>query len=271
MTFQPVVPGSGLAGWAFLQSTMQRQTEVFNKSPNLARDSDYFTQNIGAVRTADDLVSDRRLLRVALGAFGLQDDIDSRAFIRKILEEGTRDEGALANRLTDSRYKKLAEAFGFDRLTGPRTAQTGFSSEIVGLYRRRSFEVAVGQQDQALRLGLNAMRELPEIARSDQSENAKWFTIMGTQPLRQVFETVLGLPTGFGKLDLDRQLAIFKGRADRQLGIGKLEELADPAAVEKLVERFLLMDQVKSFGAQSSNAIALTLLQSVRPLRFDGL
>ena len=269
MSFQPVIAGSGLVGWSFLQRTLERQTDIFNTSPALTRDSDYFAQNIKAIQTAEDLVSDRRLLRVALGAFGLQEDINSRAFIQRILEQGTQDDDALANRLTDDRYKKLADAFGFDQASGPLSAQDGFAGGIIDLYRQRSFEVAVGEQDQALRLALNAVRELGEIARSDQSENGKWFTIMGTQPLREVFETVLGLPSGFGQIDIDQQLEIFKDRAERQLGLDTLEDLAVPQLREELVERFLLMDQISSFETQSSNAIALTLLQSFQPFRPD--
>lgn len=262
MSFQPVVAGAGLVGWAFLQNTQARQTEVFNRSPALIRDTDHFAENIATVRTAEDLVSDRRMLRVALGAFGLQDDIDSRAFIRTILEQGTRDEGALANRLTDDRYQKLASAFGFDAPGGPRSAEPGFAKEIVELYRQRRFEQAVGEQAPALRLGLNATRELPQIARSNQSENGKWFTIMGTPPLREVFETVLGLPAGFGQVEIDQQLEIFKDRAEAQLGLSSLADLADPARLDTLVERFLLMDQIATDTSMSSGSIALTLLQA---------
>ena len=41
------------------------------------------------MKSAADLVADRRLLKVALGAFGLEGEIDKKAFIRKVLEEGT--------------------------------------------------------------------------------------------------------------------------------------------------------------------------------------
>ena len=73
--------------------------------------------------SAADLVADRRLLKVALGAFGLEGEIDKKAFVRKILEEGTADPASLANRLTDKSYYKLAEAFGFGDLGGARTGR----------------------------------------------------------------------------------------------------------------------------------------------------
>lgn len=267
MTFQPLIPVGGLPGWVVLNATLERQTAAFNETPLIQRDTEYFEQNIGQVQTAAQLVEDRRLLRVALGAFGLQEDINNRAFIQKILEQGTQDDDALANRLTDERYKQLSDAFGFRDNPVPRTQLATFGAEITDAFRQREFEVAVGEQDEALRLALNARRELPDIVTSDESEDALWFQIMGTPPLRKIFETSLGLPASFGQQDIDRQLETFKSLSSRRLGIGSLVELADGDRLEKLIERFLLQDQISSFEIQSSNAIALTLLQAV-PNRF---
>lgn len=263
MSFQPVVPTNGLVGWIFLRSTIDRQSESFNRSPEISRDTDYFAATIGKIETAEDLVNDRRLLRVGLGAFGLQDDINSKAFIRKILEDGTSQDDALANRLADDRYKQLANAFGFDRSIGPRTQNQSFAGEIIAKFRARAFEVAVGDQDTSLRLALNATRELAEIARSDETETTRWLKILGQQPLRKVFETLFGLPSGFGQLDLDRQLEVFTDRASRQLDLKSLEDLRDPEILDGLVQRFILRDQISSFNVQTSASIALTLLQSV--------
>lgn len=263
MNFAPVLPGSGLTGWALLTRTFERQSDLFNQSPQIARDTDYFEQNIGKITTAGDLVSDRRLLRVALGAFGLLDDIDSRAFIRTILEEGTVNHDALANRLADDRYKQMAEAFAFADRPIPRTQLSSFAAEITEKFRRREFEVAVGDQDQALRLALNAQRELRDISGDDAAEDTRWFRILGNQPLRRVFEVALGLPESFAQADLDRQLDEVKSRSLRQLGIRSLSDLTDTEVQEQLIRRFLLRDQVASIDVQSPQSIALTLLQSV--------
>lgn len=262
MTFSPVLPIGGLAGWSLLGRTMDRQTELFNKSPQIVRDTEYFEKTIGGIKTAEDLVSDRRLLRVTLGAFGLQDQINSQAFIRKILEEGTARDNALANRLTDPRYKQLTEAFGLGEDSTPKTQDAGFGTRITDQFRRREFEVAVGDQDQSMRLALNAERELGAIATDDASDNARWFRILGSEPLRRVFETALGLPESFAQLDLDRQLREIKSRADSQLGIGSVSDLAEADVQEQLIRRFVVRDQIAGFNAQSSQSIALTLLQS---------
>lgn len=262
MTFQPVLASGGLSGWALLTRTMDRQTDLFNQSPKIVRDTEYFETKIGDIKTADELVSDRRLLHVALGAFGLQDDIDSRAFIRTILEEGTDRPDALANRLTDPRYKQLADAFAFSDDRTSRAQEPGFGAKIADQFRRREFEVAVGDQDQALRLALNAERELGAIATGEGSENARWFGILGNTPLRRVFETALGLPESFAQLNLDRQLAEIKSRAESQLEITSLSDLIDVKVQEQLIRRFLVRDQIAGFNVQSSQSIALSLLQS---------
>ena len=263
MNFQPLIPLGGLPGWALLNNTLERQTEVFNKSPQIIRDTEYFEQNIGKVLTAEDLVSDRRLLRVALGAFGLPDQINDRALLQKVLEEGTQERGALANRLGDDRYKQFADAFGFADSIVPSTILPDFGADITDKYRRREFEVAVGDQDESLRLAMNMQREIGDLVSSGSENDTLWFRIMGTPPLRQVFEVALGLPGGFGQLDIDRQLEVFKDRASRQLDIDNLSELTDSDLQEKLIQQYLLRDQIAAVQVQSSSAIALTLLQSV--------
>jgi len=260
--FTPIVPLGGLPGWTLLNRTIDRQTALFNAAPALQRDTDHFLQSIAGVESAADLVADRRLLRVALGAFGLQDDIDSRAFVRAIIEQGTSSREALANRMTDDRYRALAGAFGFLSGDGDGTPPTGFGARIVEQFRRREFEVAVGEQDSALRLALNADRELAALAAEDSTDTALWFRILGTPPLRETFETALGLPQSFAGLDLDRQLEELRSAAARQLDIGSPRDLIDDSLREGLVRQFLLRDQIASFTISSSQSIALTLLQS---------
>ena len=262
MAFQPVLPFGGLVGWSFLNRTLERQTAAFEASAEVTRDTDYFAEKIGGIETAEQLVSDRRLLAVALGAFGLQDDIDNRYFVKRMLEDGTLKPDALANRMADDRYTQLSKAFGFGDFEVPRTRLSGFAAEIIGLYEQRAFEVAVGTQDDNLRLALNAKRELAAMAGDAGTDDTRWFRVMGNAPLRQVFETALGLPAGFGQLDLDQQLGVFRDKAERQLGNGEISQFADEGAVEKLVQRFLVRAQMAEVQTTSAGTIALTLLQS---------
>lgn len=261
MTFQPIVPMGGLTGWTFLQRSYARQSEVFNQSASIQRDTEYFAENIRKIDTPEQLVSDRRLLQVALGAFGLQDDINNRYFIQKMLEEGSFDPQSLSNRLSDSRYKDLVKAFGFGDLGVPNTKLSTFPDEIIAAYQTRSFEVAIGQQNDTMRLALNAVRELEEMVADDVSDTAKWYQIMGTPPLRTVFETAFALPSSFGQIDLEQQLDVFRERAESFLGSGAVDQFSEPEAREKLVQRFLLMSQINEGAAAASQAPLLILFQ----------
>lgn len=262
MSYQPVIPMTGLAGWKFLDRTLVTQMDAHAGSVEIRRDTDYFKEKIGEIETAEQLVSDRRLLRVALGAFGLSDDIDSKYLVQKVLEEGTLDPSALANKLSDSRYLEFSKAFGFGDFSVPRSKLSDFPQEIVEKYQSQSFEVAVGEQDDDMRLALNFTRAFPEVAQTTVGNDTKWFRIMGTTALRNVFETALGLPSDFGKLDIDKQLETFQSKAERMFGTSDLAKISDPETMNKVVETYLLRSQIQAQPVNQAGSIALTLLQS---------
>lgn len=263
MTFQPVVVGSGIAGWRFLQRTFEPQFDTFSKSPQLVRDTEYFSDTISTIDTAEDLVKDRRLLSIALGAFGLQDDLDNRYFIQKILEDGTASDDALANKLADDRYKRLSDAFGFGPGAATLTRSEREMGVIVENFKFQSFEVSVGQQDDTMRIALFAQRELAALANENTSEDAKWFTLMGLPPLRAMLETSLGLPKAFGQIDIDQQHEVFREKTRSAIGDDTITQFADAENIERITQLYLARSQIAEFGTIASpNANALTLLLS---------
>lgn len=239
MSFAPMLPASGVIGFKLLTRTEEAQRQVFNRQPEIARDVAYFKENIASVKTAADLVADRRLLKVALGAFGMDDEIGKRAFLRRILEEGSEDPSALANKLVDSRFVKFARSFGFGDILGARTWEPGFAAEITRAYQDRQFEIAVGDQDEALRLALNFRREIGTYAASKDPEGSAWFSVMGDRPVRTVLEEAFGLPSSFGQLDIDKQRDILRNLARSEFGAPSVEVFSDPERVETVINRFL--------------------------------
>ena len=261
MSFQPVVPFGGYAGWTFLTRTGEKQREAFNASADTKRSVDYFRENIGKVSSAEELVSDRRLLEVALGAFGLEDDINNKYFIQKVLDDGTLDQDALANKLSDKRYLEFSKAFGFGDFDTPNTVLSTFPDEMVDRYLDASFEVAVGEQNSDMRLALGLDRSLGDIAGKSTTDNGKWFSVMGNAPVRAVFETALGLPKSVGSLDLDQQLNEFREKTERYFGDSEISQFADPGKREELVRLFLLRSDIQAGNyGMSPAAAALSLL-----------
>jgi Protein of unknown function (DUF1217) len=263
MSFTPTIPMAGLAGWRFLERTEAAQRAAFEKGPQLAREIAYFKENIGKVASAEELVKDRRLLKVALGAFGLEAELDKKAFVRKVLEGGTDDPRSFANRMSEPAYRKLAEAFGFGNAGGPKVGKAGFADGVADQYRIRQFEVAVGNVDDSMRLALNFRREIAELANAAApGDNGKgWLSVIGSRPLRTVFEKAFGLPREFVNLDIDRQREILRDRARSVLGDGSLAAFKDPEAVEKVIARFQVRMQIEA-GPSAVSSPALTLLQN---------
>lgn len=262
--FQPVVPFGGYAGWSYLQRSLPQQTETFRASTEVSRDVSHVRETLGSVLTAEDLVADRQLLKVALGAFGLQDDLNNKAFVQRILEDGTSDPEALSNRLADKRYRAFAEAFGFGeaRLPGPLTE--GFAEDLIEDYQVRSFEIAVGEQDTTMRLAFTFAREIENIAGDTMTSDGKWFTVMGNPPLREVFETALGLPDGFGALDIDQQLDVFRDRLGAFIGDEDLSVFSTPEAREDMVRLYLLRAELANGPSATTPGMgALMLLSNV--------
>jgi len=240
MTFQPVIPLNGYAGWLFLDRTADTQRAAFNESPTIVRAADAFRDKIASVTTAEDLVADRELLTVALGAFGLDDDY----------------------RLSDTRYAELSDAFGFAADSITRTGFSLFTDEIIDRYETQQFNKAVGEQNNDMRLALNLGPALDDVVASTTSKDAQWFSVMGNAPLRSVFETALGFPSTFGTLDIDQQLEQFKSRANATFGTDNLSDLTSDENQEKLIRLYLLRTEATASSA-SSGSIALTLLQQL--------
>ena len=262
MTFSPIVPFGGFSGWAFLKRTQVSQKAAFDTTATAKRDAEYFRKTIGKVNSAEELVADRRLLQVALGAYGLEADIGNKYFIKKVLADGTLKDGALSNKLANKQYEKLSAAFGFGDFSTPRNKLSDFADKTLALYKERQFEQAVGEQNGDYRIALNAERELPLLARKSGSEDTLWYTVLGNIPLRRVFERALGLPKSFGSIDLDQQLSTMKGRLEARFGSDSVRQFSDPAKVDDIIRRFLVQSDIANASAQTPQGSALELLQA---------
>ncbi|CAM4064267.1 DUF1217 domain-containing protein [Palleronia rufa] len=265
MSFVPVVPLPGPAGWAFLQRTRDTQQTAFEAQPRIQRNISEFEKRIASITSAEDLVGNRNLMEVALGAFGLDGDINNRFLIEKVLSSDTQDRTSLVNRFADKRYLSLSRAFGFGDAGGARTGDDGFARRIVDAYRNRQFEIAAGEVDPDMRLALGFSRDLAEIAsRPSLSNDGMWFTIMSNPPVRKVFESALGLPKSFAAIDLDQQIGEFKSRSRQAFGTDDVKALSASDRSPEIVDKFLVRSQIDAISTVgfSSASIALALLQS---------
>ncbi|GGG78577.1 hypothetical protein GCM10011415_29470 [Salipiger pallidus] len=223
----------------------------------------YFFEAIGEVSSAEDLLNDYVLKEIVIKAFGIEDRRNSQTVLRRVLEEGSSDPGALANILADTKLKMLAHAFEFDKAV-PTTAlqNASFVDNIENQYRWQLFEGAVGGVDPSIGIALKFQRSIPDLSSSDISENAKWYSVLGSQSMRTVFEKALNLPNGFSQIDIDKQIDVLKEKSERKFGISSFSDLEDMGNVQKLIGAYLLQDLASSTDSTGGGSIALNLLKS---------
>lgn len=258
MSFSPVIPSTGLTGWNFLQATVDRQEEIHAQSPEIARDTAYFEENIGNIKTLDDFMGDRRILKVALNAFGLGDEINKGAYVRKILEEGTEDSSSFANRLGNSDYLALAETFNFT--DGDLSLSAGVIEDISTNYKRQDFELEIGEVDDTMRLALNFERKIGDYVGQGSTEAGGWFSLMGSLPMREVLDTAFNLPSSFSSLDIDKQQEIYSDKMNVKYGDKSIEAFSDPEVVDDLIQNYLLrtsLDAGPSGYSAASTALSI--------------
>jgi hypothetical protein len=262
MSYQPILPMGGLVGWSFLQRTLETQQRNFDAAAVNKREIEYFKANIAKADTAEKLVQDRTLLKVALGAFGLDQDIDKRAYVRKVLEEGTETEGAIATKLLDRKYREFAAAFGYGDAKGAQVGRPDFVEQVLSSYRIRQFEVAVGDVDNAMRLSLNFEREAGKLMSRGLSKEGVAFALLGDRAMSEVVKGALNLPGEFAGIEVDRQAELFVEGLEKITGMDGVSGLADPAGREKIIRRFLIREQIaQGPSASTPGFAALQLFQ----------
>ncbi|UTS81202.1 DUF1217 domain-containing protein [Phaeobacter piscinae] len=164
----------------------------------------------------------------------------------KAFESDLSSEISYANLHRDPNLKAMAHAFAFNPGGSDHTYPAGFAQEIADLYRDRNFEIAIGESDPNMRLALSLERELQSIADAGGSEDAHWFGIIGSPPLKSMFETALGLPASFGQLDVDRQVNEMKERAQTSFGTTHPADLLETEKLDEFRNRFLLLSGLNS-------------------------
>jgi hypothetical protein len=219
-----------------------KATERVARQPQIAREVDYYLSKIGKIKTASEFVADRRLMTVALTAFGIGDMVYAKAFVRKLLAEGTDDPSAFANRLADRRYLEFAKIFDFKRYGAATTAFGAAQSGITDKYIRQNLETQAGASNEGVRLALYFERNAPKLEAVSG--------ILADKALTQVVRTMLGLPETFSLYGIDKQISILDQRLD-------IEDLKSPEKLKKHVERFAALWDAERGSTQASMIASL--------------
>jgi hypothetical protein len=77
-----------LSSYLTIANNMNRWLAATAQSPAVSVATSYFEQNIGNVRSADDLINNPRLFDYAMTAFGLGDMTYAQGLMKEVLAQG---------------------------------------------------------------------------------------------------------------------------------------------------------------------------------------
>ena len=217
---------STYTSYRLISQDIGKSLERVSKQPDVARETEYYRSKIGDVKSIDDFMADTRLYNYALKAHGLEDMAYAKAFIRKVLTEGTTSKDAFANKLSDSRYADLAKSLDFVSFGAATTATEAAQSGVISKYTRQTLEQEAGDDNNGVRLALYFERMAPNIKSG--------LDFLADDALAQVFRTAYNLPDEFAAADVEKQAALIEKTIN-------IKDLQDPEKVGKLLERFTVM------------------------------
>ncbi len=259
--FQPVIPLTGNSGWKFLQSTYDRQLKASSDSAQVRNDREYMAAKLSKPITTEEFVKDSRLLRVTMTAFGLGGEEWKKGFVNKVLKEVQDPESTFLKRLNNAKYTAFAEALS--PVDGVISVSADTITEIAEQFNAESFETAVGDVDENMRLSLNYKTEIGKLAKSTSSDEAILYKILGDTPVFTVVQQALNLPSEMTNLEIEQQANILKQKLQSALGIQKMSELSSSDKIDKMITRYHAMVSIaENASVTSPAATALTLLSN---------
>lgn len=223
--------------------------------PKLERFVETVSSRRVPAQSAKDFLNDPRLMLAAFDFFDLPLRSDSAAFANRLIASDPQDPTSLVNVLPDPRLKPFVAALNIPKEVPKHSYPTGFADSIVKIYLDRQFEVQVGQADPNMRLALGLGRDLRQVVANQRSNDAQWFAVLASNPLREVFETALNTPDSFNRQDIDRQRDDLKRRAMQRFGTDRLADFTAPDALDALRSRFLLFADLPQAAPSPSLSI----------------
>ena len=216
----------------------------------------------GSFARSDDFLQNRPLRDASFALLGIEQTFSSRRLAQRVLESDLTDPRSFANLFADPRYAALSNLVRMDPPQSARMYPEGFVDQVVRNYLDRQFEIQVGEADPDMRIALSLERELDQVLRTSSSNEAQWYSVMSSPPLRKVFEGAFRLPSSFGSIDIDQQLMVLRERAERFFGFGDVKEFREPENLEKLRRDYLIFANQPQVQSSSSAGIAALILSN---------
>ena len=231
---------STTASFKLITKDMPASLKRVSTQPAVLRDSDYYLKTIGGIKSIDSFLSNDRVYRYAMKAFGLNDMIYAKAFVRKVLTDGIDSNSSFANQLADPRFRDLAATFNFKSFGTATTSFDKAQQGVVDKFVQAQLEEQAGASNEGVRLALYFSRKASSITSA--------YSILADSALLKVAQVALGLPAATSATAIENQAALLKSKMD-------IENIDDPAVLSKFLNRFTALWETQSGGSSATSPL----------------
>lgn len=210
---------------------MTANTIKVSKSASVQTEVAYFKERVGKLENVDDFFKDSRLMRFALTAYSLEDQLQYPARIKQIMKGDASNPQALVRRMTSPGYREINAAFDFYNSGLTKLKSASFQAEITARYYSARNEQSISEMSPDLADALYFERMIGK-ARSG-------YDILGDPTLFAVAQKALNLPPQVSSSKIERLKLMIESKLD-------MKRLNETKYVKDLVERFLVLKDVET-------------------------
>jgi hypothetical protein len=254
--------------YQIVNKDLARTKSLIEKEPATKREIEYYRANIKNIKTIDEFIKNDRIFKFAMRAYGLEDMTYAKGLFKKMLQEGISSTTSMANKMSNPLYKEFAKAFDFKGKGAEATSAASATTEAVQKYVQMALEKKEGEQNQGVQLAMYFKRKASSVTTT--------MGILADKALLKFVQTTFGIPESASKADLDIQVR----NLEKHLNV---KDLQDPKKVDKLIQRFSAMWDIKNASTtqmapvltlfdQSSveQGFSVDLMMSITKLRLGG-
>jgi hypothetical protein len=229
------------------QATETQQVKATAQQASVQTAIAAFTKGVQSATSVDQLLSNPNVMNVLLTANGLSDQIGYTALAKQVLTSNLSDTNSLANTLTDTRWKTIAQTYDFH--TNGLTAIK--SQSVIDTITNAYAQAQWRSNEDSVTPGLsNALYFIANASKSTSVDQ-----LLSDTNLRTVVLTALGVPAQIAYQDLGAQEQAITSRMD-------ISKLQDPAFVQQFAQRYLIANSTSSSGSSSATDLTTLAVQA---------
>lgn len=229
------------------EANRDRDVGLTAARPEVKRAIEGFRAGVAKATTVDGLLRDPRVMEVLLTANGLGDQTSRAALARKALASDLTDANSVANSLTDSRWKPVAETFGFATRGLATIKDPAVINKLADAYAEVKWRKSLDEKTPGLSNALTFRAQAAKVTSAWQ--------ILGDPVLREVVTTALRIPKQIAFQPLTTQETAITSRL-------KIEKLTDSKFVEAFAQRYLLAAAENATASTASDLTSLSVRSS---------